>query len=258
MLELFRKIRKQLLSQAQTEKYILYAVGEILLVVIGILLALQINNWNQNRKDRIQEQYYLENLQEEFNTNLEQLDDLVEFHKAQLQNAHLVLNVLTGDTIVNDIEGLHTSLVHVGWAPNRNITKDVWTELISSGNVGLIENNELRESISGFHSSTEYFNQVDKEWSYFNLKYRELTRGVLPPHLHVESGTALGFYKVLRGINSQLLSQEEISDNLNMINNIGGLIGDIIICRKVGLLISRRNLKKAEDTLKMIEKELKH
>ncbi|MDG2449947.1 MAG: hypothetical protein P8M34_09925 [Saprospiraceae bacterium] len=184
------------------------------------------------------------------------MDELVEFHKAQLSNAHLVLNVLTSDPIVNDIEKLHTALMHVGWAPNRNITKDIWTELISTGNVGLIGNNKLRESISSFHSRADYFNQVDEEWSSFNLKYRELTRGVLPPQLHVEAGSALGFYKVLRRINSQLLSQEEISDNLNKIDNIGGLIGNIIICRKVGLMVSRQNLKKVEDTLKMIEKEL--
>jgi len=51
MLKFFRKIRKDLLSDGKTGKYLKYAIGEIVLVVIGILIALQINNWNENRKD---------------------------------------------------------------------------------------------------------------------------------------------------------------------------------------------------------------
>lgn len=50
MLEFFRKIRQQLLSENSFSKYLFYAIGEIILVVIGILLALQINNWNEDRK----------------------------------------------------------------------------------------------------------------------------------------------------------------------------------------------------------------
>lgn len=58
MLKFFRKIRRNLLSDGKTEKYFKYAIGEIILVVIGILIALQINNWNENRKNRISEADY--------------------------------------------------------------------------------------------------------------------------------------------------------------------------------------------------------
>ena len=51
MLNFFRKIRKQLAAENQLMKYSRYAIGEIVLVVIGILIALQINNANQERKD---------------------------------------------------------------------------------------------------------------------------------------------------------------------------------------------------------------
>ena len=50
MFKFFRKIRQQLLSQNKISKYLLYAIGEIVLVVIGILIALSINNWNEDRK----------------------------------------------------------------------------------------------------------------------------------------------------------------------------------------------------------------
>ena len=50
MLKFFRNIRKNLISNGKTVNYLKYAIGEIILVVIGILIALQINNWNENRK----------------------------------------------------------------------------------------------------------------------------------------------------------------------------------------------------------------
>lgn len=74
MLKFFRSIRKGLLSDGKTSKYFKYAVGEILLVVIGILIALQINTWNQNRQDRIQKQQILVQLLNEYTNNLDQLN----------------------------------------------------------------------------------------------------------------------------------------------------------------------------------------
>ncbi|MGB5372105.1 MAG: DUF6090 family protein, partial [Flavobacteriaceae bacterium] len=62
MLKFFRKIRQQLLVKNNISKYLLYAIGEIVLVVIGILIALQINNWNEDRKDRAKERFYLRSI----------------------------------------------------------------------------------------------------------------------------------------------------------------------------------------------------
>jgi len=59
MIKFFRKIRQQLLAEGAVKKYLLYAIGEILLVVIGILIALQINNWNEQQKIAQQTRHYL-------------------------------------------------------------------------------------------------------------------------------------------------------------------------------------------------------
>lgn len=71
MIKFFRKIRRNLLSEGKTGKYFKYAIGEIVLVVIGILIALQINNWNENRKsDNILKNYYnqiLKDLAKDYN-----------------------------------------------------------------------------------------------------------------------------------------------------------------------------------------------
>ena len=67
MLKFFRKIRQKLLSQNQVTRYLIYALGEILLVVIGILIALGVNNWNQDRISEQREEKILHGLYLEFN-----------------------------------------------------------------------------------------------------------------------------------------------------------------------------------------------
>lgn len=62
------------MSESKTRKYIKYAVGEIVLVVIGILIALSLNNWNETRKDQNSEKAILKDLKKEFQSNLEEID----------------------------------------------------------------------------------------------------------------------------------------------------------------------------------------
>ena len=62
MIKLFRKFRQNLIFEGKNGRYLKYAFGEVILVVIGILIALQINNWNDNRKDRIIEKEILTEL----------------------------------------------------------------------------------------------------------------------------------------------------------------------------------------------------
>ncbi len=69
MIKFFRKIRYNLMEQNKTGKYLKYAIGEIALVVIGILIALSINNWNEDRIELKQEKNILSNLNTEFNEN---------------------------------------------------------------------------------------------------------------------------------------------------------------------------------------------
>jgi len=78
MIKFFRKIRQGLLNENKFSKYLLYAIGEILLVVIGILIAVSINNWNENRKLQNEELNLLEEVKSNLETTLEnfRLDSL--------------------------------------------------------------------------------------------------------------------------------------------------------------------------------------
>ena len=78
MIKFFRKIRQNLLSEGKTGKYFKYAIGEIVLVVIGILIALQINNWNENRKNKIAEADYYCRILDDFELNEKLIDDTTE------------------------------------------------------------------------------------------------------------------------------------------------------------------------------------
>ena len=70
MIKFFRRIRFDLMEKNKTGKYFKYAIGEIVLVVIGILIALQINNWNEERKANISENKALLALKNEFDKNI--------------------------------------------------------------------------------------------------------------------------------------------------------------------------------------------
>lgn len=77
MLNFFRRIRRRLIDEGKLKSYLVYAVGEILLVMIGILLALQVNNWNQSSQTKAKEQKMLIALQGEFTHNLNSLHTVI-------------------------------------------------------------------------------------------------------------------------------------------------------------------------------------
>ena len=80
MIKFFRRIRFDLMEKSKTGKYFKYAIGEIVLVMIGILLALQVSNWNQERKDRISERRLLDNIHRDFVHNKVGFDSLKAIH----------------------------------------------------------------------------------------------------------------------------------------------------------------------------------
>jgi len=82
MLNFFRRIRRKLAEDNKPLKYARYAIGEIVLVVIGILIALQVNNWNEERKGKIEEIKLIRNINQEFTHNLRNLDSV----KLQIDN----------------------------------------------------------------------------------------------------------------------------------------------------------------------------
>ncbi len=121
MIKFFRNIRQNLLNEGKTSKYFKYAIGEIVLVVIGILIALQINNWNEGRKENIHQKSVLSNLLQDlksdsvsYSQNLKELKN-VDFLQEQLYK----IGVKNDNTIVINNPSI------IRFLPNYNpITKD--------------------------------------------------------------------------------------------------------------------------------------
>ncbi len=99
MIKFFRKIRQDLLMENKTGKYFKYAIGEIVLVVIGILIALQINNWNTERQNENIKTSLLVKLEAELDYNTNRLDTLSSlYNDLKKQNIKLYDTLLIGTT----------------------------------------------------------------------------------------------------------------------------------------------------------------
>jgi hypothetical protein len=86
MIKFFRKIRQKMLTENKLSKYLLYAIGEITLVVIGILIALSVNNWNQKKTERKVEQNYISSLIEDAKTDLSNFKNAIAFNEERIEN----------------------------------------------------------------------------------------------------------------------------------------------------------------------------
>ena len=94
MIKFFRKIRYDLMKKNKTGKYLKYAIGEILLVIIGILIAVSINNWNEERKLKKAEQSILKDLKQEMTINLKALEFVIEGNERSFQGAEEIKALL--------------------------------------------------------------------------------------------------------------------------------------------------------------------
>ncbi|NNC50520.1 MAG: hypothetical protein HKO01_08315 [Flaviramulus sp.] len=145
MIKFFRKIRYDLMEKNKTGKYLKYAIGEILLVVIGILIALSINNWNQKRLEINQEKITLSNLNEEFQDNLRDLDSInakLSNTIANMENLFAMFNKeesqyasTTLDSIISKV------LTSPTWKPSEFVLND----LKNSGGLSKLRNKELKK-----------------------------------------------------------------------------------------------------------------
>ncbi len=164
MLNFFRKIRKKLAEDHKPIRYMRYALGEIVLVVIGILIALQLNTWNEARKSRAKEVSYLKRLQEEFEANLALTEvNMAMSHKFE-ELTETALKALSNDTLVA-AENLAAAIEWASYGSPSNIKNNVWQDLVSSGNSDLITNSPLRIAIS------EYHNMVKMHWDFYRDKW---------------------------------------------------------------------------------------
>ena len=179
------------------KKYLRYAVGEVTLVVLGILIALQVNNWNERRKRDLEILNYLGNLKEAVQRDIQSLDGTISFNSLRLKGVFYILEEAALDTTI------FTELEWVDWESNDEIhdlwkgeypdslnpaftrlsfsligrgfggasfDKSVINELFSTGSFSYIHNTELKKKIGEYYSYLEqrlegYAIEEHEEWA---------------------------------------------------------------------------------------------
>jgi hypothetical protein len=187
MLTFFRHIRRSLLGEGATSKYLLYAIGEITLVVIGILIALQINNWNENQRTEEQVQLYLLNLSEAI------MEDIEKHKRAASQNefryhAFQYLLKITGNEQLEEVRPLPKDELNNGIWPDaypdtfnrefielcfgtsvfhqtQNTNQAVYDEMKSTGLFSQINNQALKKSIQEYYNFCLTYLTESGDWN---------------------------------------------------------------------------------------------
>ncbi|TFV93645.1 hypothetical protein E4S40_15490 [Algoriphagus kandeliae] len=169
MLKFFRKIRQSLLGKASIRKYLIYAIGEILLVVIGILIALQVNTWNEERKREKEENQYLNSLLNDFETAESSFQLILGAVQEQLNHNEQLLVLLAepeGSTPTDSLVGmLRKSFIDVPFG----IQVTAYNDLVNSGKLSILQSEELRRALSNFEIvnalANSYSEKAADQWA---------------------------------------------------------------------------------------------
>ena len=154
MTPFFRKIRKALADDNKPIKYLRYAIGEIILVVIGILIALGINNWNEERKNKLIESEYYCKLLADFELDRQNIAKLYKESEHKIETSkRLLLELNNKDKgksflVNNYLQALRTN----AFVPSKVAMSD----LVSSGRLNLLTNDSLKNNV------VRYYGELDK------------------------------------------------------------------------------------------------
>lgn len=158
MIKFFRRIRYDLMEKNKTGKYLKYAIGEIVLVMIGILLALQINNWNENRINNIEEKTILKALLTEISENQLILAKELKRHATLLRLVKELSDYISPEPEKIENKRLDSLMFSLGWLPTYIPQEGVINSILASGKISLIKNNELNSKLASWSSLLDQYN----------------------------------------------------------------------------------------------------
>ena len=142
MIQFFRKIRRGLLSENKFKEYLLYAIGEILLIMIGILLALQVNNWNEGRKNILAEKSYLLGIKQDLKADSIFIEHLFPEYQSKNRDYHRLDSLIRYKADASQTD--YTSLNGLLRNPRTFFPKvGTYNSMISQGRTNVIRNQQL-------------------------------------------------------------------------------------------------------------------
>jgi hypothetical protein len=154
-MKLFTKVRRRLLDDGRLKRYLVYAAGEIILVVIGIFIALQLNAWKADVKDRELERTYLRNLRDDLILQIEIIDEQIAFEASK---SVLADSAMTCFLSACPLDVLEPMLADVGRLASRKTflaNEPTFNDLVSSGNMALIRDMKVKAELMRYHQDLE-------------------------------------------------------------------------------------------------------
>ena len=255
----FNRIRRQLAKENRFFQYSRYAIGEILLVVIGILIALQIDNWNEKRKERNLYRNYLVRLKSDFE-NFYRAAEHHSWWEEELRD----LAVFQADFLNGQLESLDTlklavSIEFTGAINFYSIDLPTSSELSSTGRFTLIENDSLKTVLNNWNGIQVQRKDENEEWYAWIYKYRELVRNILTTEdkLDIDFMWNRPYPDDSRWKTYKLRTAGRlITKELSEIPEFPGLLNDIIVARSITLGHLNHEKRMASETIELIQSEI--
>lgn len=146
MFRFLRAVRRQLLEQGKLRRYAGYALGEIVLVVAGILIALQINNANEARLERDREARYLQNLKTDLEYTVREIDRFIATREARIASGQRIIGHFNGEPVEDLRDFAYDNIfVQVWQRYYQNI--NTYEELVNSGNLGVLSSQTIKSRL---------------------------------------------------------------------------------------------------------------
>jgi hypothetical protein len=235
MIPFFRKIRKKMADDNRPLKYMRYAIGEIVLVVIGILIALQINTWNEERKERLLENEILSDLLVDLNKDLVQMKESTKNEETTIECLRSIAYALENNLPMTD--NLKSKFYSIA-IPFGRISNESTYENLKSIGFGIITNKTIRKGIQDLNS---YYKMFDKGIDLFNTEFMLTMNEQQAEHLMVNMGNYPRDY-------------ESLKDNFLFINTVH----DMANMHGYHLQAIREIIPKLNILISAIENELAH
>jgi len=251
------------------KQYFKYAVGEIILVVVGILIALQINNWNEDRKLRNVEQAYIESFGEDIRADIESLENHREVTKMNMQSAKNVVKVIRSDKPAAEIDLIApspydkndtiiflNSISRAGFIWYPEVTDYTFADLKSSGGTSMIRDKELKKSIFRYYALLGNYADWKLQKDEAQRIYQNIQSGLLDPSLRILSNYSEEEKKDFLKENS--IDLEKITDKLRTHPDLEAALNGMIYSQDRLLLESDFREFRAEKLIEMLEEHLEN
>ncbi len=179
MIHFFRTLRKQLISEKKFSKYVLYALGEVFLVVVGILIALQINNWNNYRIERKEEAKTYRNIRQQIVTDSIELHEMRGFNRLNTRQCEMANDIIAERRIQATDTLAYLTMMLSQYSDFRG-RGNIFETLVNSGDVKLLKNEEIPRRIKGLENTYNYINKLEQvHWDLILEELPKELRGVI-------------------------------------------------------------------------------